>query len=423
MTLFSLLAGALVLVVLALLLHALVKPRAPLAPDDDASSNLRILRAQLAELDAERASDAVDAQQHASARVELERRVLDEAASASAAPVAAPGRKSAWALALGLPAITLALYLQLGNRAALEPLVAATDTSSDEAARSGMEAEVQRLADKLKESPDSSSGGWALLARSYMMLERFDEARAAYAKAVALEANNAQLLADYADALAMAQGRKLEGEPERVLLKALAIDPDHLKALALAGAAAQARNDHTAAVKHWARARALVGDDNPLAPGLDAGIAAARAALGGPAAGASAAAAVKSAAATTATATATVTAPSGAGLQVTVTLSPALAAKVQPGDTLFVFARAAEGPRMPLAVARLAAGTQAVKVQLDDSSAMSPQMKLSGAQRIVVGARVSRQGSATPAAGDLEGESAPREPRGEVQLVIDRVRP
>ena len=414
MTLFWLLAGALTLTVLALLLRALVKLRAPLASDDDAASNLRILRAQLAELDAEHQCGTLDAQQHATARVEIERRVLDETASASATTVAASSRKSAWALALALPAVTLALYLHLGRREALDPLFATANASSEQTARSEVEAVAQRLADKLNESPDSS-GGWALLGRSYMLLQRFDDARAAYAKAMALEANDAALLADYADALAMVQGRKLEGEPELLVLKALAIDPNHLKSLALAGTAALARKDYTAALKHWSRARALVGDDNPLAPSLDAGIAEARVAIGGPSTAPSTAAAAKP--------VAPVTAPVAEGLHVTVTLAPALAGKVQPGDTLFVFARAAEGARMPLAIARLAAGTQPVTVQLDDASAMSPQLKLSGAPRIVVVARVSRQGSATPAAGDLEGESAPREPRGEVPLVIDRVRP
>ena len=340
--------------------------------------------------------------------------MLDETASASATTVAASSRKSAWTLALALPAVTLALYLHLGRREALEPLVATANASSEQTSRGEVEAVAQRLADKLKESPDSS-GGWALLARSYMLLQRFDDARAAYAKATALETNDAALLADYADALAMVQGRKLEGEPERLVLKALVIDPNHLKSLVLAGTAALARKDYTAALKHWSRARALVGDDNPLAPSLDAGITEARVAIGGPSTAPSTA--------VTAKPVAPVTAPVAAGLNVTVTLAPTLAGKVQPGDTLFVFARAAEGSRMPLAIARLAAGTQPVTVQLDDASAMSPQMKLSGASRIVVVARVSRQGSATPAAGDLEGESAPREPRGEVPLVIDRVRP
>ena len=112
----------------------------------------------------------------------------------------------------------------------------------------------------------------------------------------------------------------------------------------------------------------------------------------------------------------------GAGLRVSVSLDPALAARVQPGDTLFVFARAAEGPRMPLAIVRQPAGTAAVEVTLDDSSAMAPQFKLSGFPRVVVGARISRSGNATPQPGDLEGLSDPMDSQGTARIMINRVR-
>jgi cytochrome c-type biogenesis protein CcmH len=116
------------------------------------------------------------------------------------------------------------------------------------------------------------------------------------------------------------------------------------------------------------------------------------------------------------------TALSGAGLRVSVSLDPALAARVQPGDTLFVFARAAEGPRMPLAIVRQPAGTMAVEVTLDDSSAMAPEFKLSGFPRVVVGARISRSGNATPQPGDLEGLSDPMASQGTASILINRVR-
>jgi cytochrome c-type biogenesis protein CcmH len=116
------------------------------------------------------------------------------------------------------------------------------------------------------------------------------------------------------------------------------------------------------------------------------------------------------------------TALPGAGLRVAVSLDPALAARVQPGDTLFVFARAAEGPRMPLAIVRQPAGTAAVEVTLDDSSAMAPQFKLSGFPRVVVGARISRSGNATPQPGDLEGLSDPMDSHGTARIMIDRIR-
>jgi len=114
------------------------------------------------------------------------------------------------------------------------------------------EAMVSRLAARLKEDPEDPEG-WMMLGRSYAVLGRFGEASEAYANAAARTPGDAQLLADYADALAMAQGRTLQGEPEKILLRALAIDPNNVKALLLAGTAAFNRNDGTAAVRHWER--------------------------------------------------------------------------------------------------------------------------------------------------------------------------
>jgi cytochrome c-type biogenesis protein CcmH len=274
-----------------------------------------------------------------------------------------------------------------------------------------VESLVQRLADRMAAQPEDPAG-WALLGRSYSGLQRFDLARDAFAQAVRRQQPpNAQLLADYADVLAMTQGRSLAGEPEKLALQALAIDPDHLKALALAGSAAMERNDYKLALKHWTRAKTVAPPDSPFATGLDASIAEARAAAGmGPEA---------------VPAPAPAPAPAVAGakqLQVTVTLAPALAAKVQPGDTLFVYARAAEGPRMPLAIVRQPAGTTPVQVVLDDSSAMAPQFRMSGFAQVVVGARISRSGNATPQPGDLEGLGQPMAPAGSTAIVIDHIR-
>jgi cytochrome c-type biogenesis protein CcmH len=425
MTVFWLIAAALLVVVLVVLVRPLAKSTAPIA-DDTAASNLRILRAQLAELDAERDAGALDETQYASARSELEHRVLEESAVAAVPARAASGRTTAVALALALPLVAIALYWHLGNRDGLDPTLAVAAADPHAASSMDMEQAVQRLAERMQAEPDNVEG-WALLGRSYAQMQRFEQARDAYAHAVQRKGDDAQLLADYADALAMTQGRKLDGEPEKLVLRALQIDPDHVKALALAGTAAMARRDYAGAVKYWERARALVPPDNPLAQGLSSGIAEARAAggLGGGGAGGAAAPAAGPRAPAPA-ASAAAAAAKGTGLSVTVSLAPALASKVQPGDTLFVYARPAEGARMPLAIQRLPAasiGQQPVTVKLDDSLAMSPQTTLSSAPSVVVVARVSRQGGASAASGDLEGESAPRPNNGEVKLVIDRVRP
>ena len=402
---FWILATTLVVVVLGVLLRPLLRP-APLVADNPAASNLRLLREQVAELDAELAAGRLGAPEHAAARAELERRVLEETRVADTPVRARGGRWSALALAVAVPGLAVLLYGQLGNRAALDGLLAQAPT---QATAEDVDALVQRLADRMQAQPEDPAG-WLLLARAYGGLQRFPEASAAYAQALKRQAPDAQLLADYADVLAMTQGRTLIGAPEKLVLQALALEPDHLKALALAGTAAMERGDPQAALKHWNRAKAVAPAGSPFATGLDPAIADARAAAGLPATAQSAAPASSPAA------------PAAAPLQVTVRLAPALAGKLQPGDTLFVFARAADGPRMPLAIVRQPAGAGPVQVQLDDSSAMTPQLKLSGFAQVVVGARISRSGNATPQTGDLEGQTAARPSSGNAEVLIDRVR-
>jgi cytochrome c-type biogenesis protein CcmH len=401
MTLFWILAAAMVVVVLLVLLRPLLRPEAA-AADETARSNLRVLRDSLAELDAEREAGSLSAEQHAEARAELERRALEESQTRDAAPGPRSARTSALVLAVVVPAAAVLLYAQLGDRRGIDPVMAQPPSM---ATAGDIETLVQRLADRMQADP-ADPQGWMLLGRAYAGLQRFEDARNAFAEAVKRTTPDAQLLADYADVLAMTQGQRLAGEPEKLVLQALALEPDHLKALALAGSAAMERADYKVAIDFWTRARRVAPPDSPFATGLDPGIAEARAAAGLPPetpAGPQAAA-------------------SAAPLQVTVSLAPALAGRLQPGDTLFVFARAAEGPRMPLAIARQPAVAGPVQVTLDDSMAMTPALRLSTQPQVVVGARISRSGNATPQPGDLEGQSAPVANAGSVQVVIDRVR-
>jgi cytochrome c-type biogenesis protein CcmH len=200
--------------------------------------------------------------------------------------------------------------------------------------------------------------------------------------------DNAGLWADYADALAAANGKQISGQAEKLVAKALAIDPNHPKALWLAATAALQRGDKTTALKHWQHLKKLLPPDSADARVIAANIAevqdqpAAAAATGEPTAHAS-----------------------GATIHGVVSIAPALAKDLKAGDTLFIFAKASNGPPMPLAVLRKKAGELPVKFELDDSMAMTPMAKLSNYGEVVVGARVSKNGSAMPSSGDLEGSS------------------
>ena len=110
-------------------------------------------------------------------------------------------------------------------------------------------------------------------------------------------------------------------------------------------------------------------------------------------------------------------------IKVAVKLSPALAGKAAPGDTVFIFARAAQGPKMPLAIVRMQMKDLPTTVTLDDSMAMVPDMKMSSFPQLVIGARISKTGDAIPKPGDLEGYAPPLKAgaAGPVEVVIASV--
>ena len=367
--------------------------------------NAAVYRDQLRELGADLRAGTLAPDQYEKARLEIEARLIADVGTGDA-PAESPrgARGTALALGLAIPICALAVYLSVGNPSAVLPQ-AAGGANPHGMTVAQFEAGVARLAARLKDSPDDAEG-WTMLARSYAVLGRFGEASEAYTKAAARMPRDAQLLADYADALAMAQGRTLRGEPERILLRALAIDPDNVKALLLAGTAAFDRGDHPAAVRHWERVLGLLPKESDMIQRVQASIAEARS-LGGSAVG-------KAQVARPAQA------QGGGRVSGVVKLAPELAGKVAPSDTVFIFARAAEGPRMPLAIVRKRGSDLPVQFTLDDSMAMAPQMKLSAFPRVVIGARVSKSANASPQPGDLQGSSEPvRTGAKGVAVVID----
>ncbi|MCS7101846.1 MAG: c-type cytochrome biogenesis protein CcmI, partial [Burkholderiaceae bacterium] len=314
------------------------------------------------------------------------------------------GRTLAAALGAALPVAAVALYLLLGEPAALDPQARATAAHPAQPTPQDIEAMVARLAQRLQDEPENLEG-WAMLARSYFLLQRYEEAVRAYEHLAQRLPNEPGVLADYADALAMRAGRRLSGRPLELVRQALAIDPNHPKALAMAGSEAFDRKDYAAAVQYWERLRAVLPADSEFARTVEASIAEARAAGGlAPAAPQKA--------------------PAAASVQGTVRLAPALQDKVAPTDTVFVFARAADGTRAPLAILKLQVKDLPAPFSLDDTLAMTPQRALSRFDTVTVLARVSKSGRAEAASGDLEGSvTAVKVGARDVVVTIDRVLP
>ncbi len=438
----GLIALALVFV-LPPLLRATRLPAADVAADAARRANLQVLREQLAALDAEHASGALDASQHQLARSEVERRALEEEQDVVRPAVATRAGKTAIALGAFVPLFVFVVYGGLGTPEALlsrSPAQAAANGNGNGAETGGVTAQqidamVSKLANRLETQTAPQPGdaeAWTMLARSYAVLQRFPEASRAFVRARGLAPDNAQLLADHADVLAMLQGQTVAGEPAKLVMRALEIDPRNLKALALAGSAAFERKDFSTALKFWGQAKSLAEPGSAFASGLDGSIQQAQAA-GGQAPGAAPAVAMAPAPAVQAgpkpavpqAAPDQAKAATGSGkVSGVVQLAGPLAAKAAPGDTLFVFARAAQGPRMPLAILKMRVSDLPLTFTLDDSSAMSPEMTLSKFPMVVVGARVSRSGDAMPRTGDLVGQVGPVETGStKLTITIDSVQP
>lgn len=403
MILFWVLGAALAALVLALLLRPLLARRGAAGQVSRKEANIAVYRDQLRELEAELAAGKIAPADHQRAKEELQARLLedvDAAAAAERAPRAA-GRGAAIAVGVAVPACAIALYFFVGSPDAVDPRV-----TPDKVSELRIEDMVQRLEAKMRDNPDDVNG-WKMLGRSYAVLGRFSEAVDAYAKAAQRAPRDAQLLADFADALAMAHGQNLQGEPERLVMRALEIDPQNLKALALAGTAAFHRNDFKRAADYWERMLPFVEPDSEDARTIKDNVAEARSRAGIPTARADAPAARPGGPSARASPSARADAPSHPGVRGTVRVSEKLRGKLAPGDTVFVYARAAEGPPMPLAVLRRTAGDLPIAFALDDSMAMRPELTVSAFPRVVITARVSRSGNARPEAGDLQGASKP----------------
>lgn len=388
------------------------------------TDDISALKRKLQQIEAQHRAGTLDAGAYAAEKVRLERALVDQVLESptQSSETSRPSKGLVGSLAAAVLLVAGAGYWWTGSpRLATENAPTVTAGAPVDAAQAANEQKfaqaVDELAAKMKEHPEKADG-WALLARSYVRLGQIEPALAAFEKAVALRADDAAVLADYADVLAVANGRNLEGEPRKLIERALKLEPDNLKALSLAGAAAFDRKDYANAVQYWQRVVHLSPPNSPYLQEMQAGIEEARR-LGG--IGPRAVAAADGERPTAPSQPASGVAGGGA-IRGTVRISPALAANAAPDDTVFIYARAAEGPRVPLAIVRLQVRDLPAAFTLDDASAMSPSARLSMSPKVIVSARVSKSGQAAPTAGDLVGETPPMANHADgVALVIDQL--
>ena len=418
LTAFVLASALLVLATLLLLLRPW--RRRPL--DRVASTreiNTGIYRDQLAELDRDLAAGTLAEADHAQARAELQRRLLDDAGTAETPVAAVSGaRTTSWLIALSVPLLAGALYAVLGKPAALDP-VARQGTTQGE-----VDKMVATLAARLEAKPDDPKG-WAVLGRSYRVMGRMPDAQKAFERIGPELDRDPVLLAEYAVVLAANNIGQLEGKPLVLVARALKLDPDNPMALALSATAAFNRKDIGTAVAQWERLLKTLPPDSEDAKWVQNQLAEIRTAMASSATTPANGTQVIPAPATASAAAATAAAAGGdTSIRGQVSLAPALAAQALPTDTVFIFARAVQGPRMPLAVQRGKVSDLPLNFKLDDSLAVSPDFKISGFTEVRIEARISRSGSATPSPGDLIGVGPVVKPGArDLKVTIDQTRP
>lgn len=356
------------------------------------SHHLALYRARLEALEEQHRIGTLGADDLAQASNELARELLAESGngpSPAGADDGSPDRRPAarpWlaiTVGVGVPLLTITLYQRLGAPGAVEPPPAPASAAT----QPRVEDMVARLAERMRSEPDNSDG-WLMLGRSYMALNRYAEASAAFAAAHALLGDSPALLADLAEAHALNNGQNFLGPANAYLERALALDPAYPKALWLGAFAAMQRGEAALAVSRWQSLLDRQPADSEAA-GVLRGLIADAGAAAEPA---PASDALPEAADTP-------------GLTVNVTVADHLLADLDGSEALFVFARAAQGPPMPLAVSRKRVSDLPLTVILDDSMAMAPGLKLSSFPQVVVGARISRSGRPTASSGDLQGFS------------------
>ncbi len=405
--LFVVLALGMVLCVAGVLMWVLLRQRPVVTHASQAKANAKVYRDQIADLDREHESGHISDAEWQQSRDELSMRLLEDT-SAQDDPVAKQEKPALWTavlVAVALPLSAVGMYMWVGEPDALNPMAVQSNDKVDPTQLLQM---AESLAQKLNDKPDNLQG-WVMLGRTYRTLEKFDASVQAYDRALKLSADD-DLKLERVEVLAMKSQGNFEGEPWNVIRDILQRDPQNYGALLMAGSASYSHEKFADALKYWQQARKPLAADNPDVPGLDEAIASVQQKLGMPVQVAKGPSAQMNAAQMPVAApSANTSGAASTGLTVSgqVAIAEALKGKVKPSDVVFIYATPANGERMPLAIFKTTVAQLPLAFTLDDSTAMTPERKLSGAGEVLVKVRVSKSGNAMPQSGDLAGTLGP----------------
>jgi cytochrome c-type biogenesis protein CcmH len=360
-------------------------------------TSLSILQENLSQLKVEHQMGQVTDEDFAKQQEELEKRTLDEVISDPHQNIAIANnlvKRLPLFLAIFIPLAVVGLYFITGNPNAIDPPADPQEQQILQMAK--------QLEDRLKTDPNNAQG-WVFLARTYGALNRLTDAKNAFNKALALDPKNSDTLADLADLVAY-ENKSMNGQALDLIDQSLAANPKNPKALALKGTAAFEKGDYASAIKNWELAIPNLGpNEAAFAQGLNASIAEAKNLL---------------------KPNQVVATNPALTISGKVMITPGLQGQVSPTDIVFIYAKAIEGPKLPLAIIKSTAGQLPTTFVLSDAQSMSPQFKLSQFKEVSLTARISKSGNAIPEKGDLIGY-IPKLKIGEknIQLIIQDVQP
>jgi len=395
--------------------------------------NVTVYRDQLTELDTDLQNDILSQEQYNKSKQELQQRMLQDVPEREDRAIKKTKKLYNIAMStiitLTLPLAAVSLYLMLGDTRGLLPQAQLANATQMQRADGGspsghdnFTSVVDNLIARLSENPEDIEG-WVMLGRTYAIMGRYDDASNTYEKLSELVPDNAQILSDYADVLAMKNQGSLVGKPAELINAALRADPEYPKALALAGTIEFEQARFAKAAEHWEKLLAVIPADSELAQSVRTSIAEAKSLASG---GVEmqpvqqAAVSVQEPEKVTEPEATAVDEPTTLSISGQVLISGTMVSKASPNDTLFIYARAKTGPRMPLAILQLTVSDLPATFTLTDEMAMTPTMKLSSFPEVIIEARVTKSGQAVPASGDLQGFSEPvKIGANNISIVID----
>ncbi|MDF9616573.1 c-type cytochrome biogenesis protein CcmI [Pseudomonas entomophila] len=391
MTEFWLSAGLLLLAALAFLLIPILRGRRRQQAEQDRTAlNVALYQERVAELAAQQQAGVLDAGQLAKGRDEAARELLADTERNDASAQGHLGKAVPLLASVLVPAMALGLYLHFGAADKVEL------TQEFASAPQSMQEMTARLERAVQAQPDSAEGLY-FLGRAYMADQRPADAAKAFERAVALAGRQPELLGQWAQALYFAGDKQWNAQLLALTDEALKADPREVTSLGLRGIAAFEGERYQEAIDFWQRLLAQLPEGDASRAALQGGID--RAADKLKASGGKVAEAAR--------------------LKVRVELAAALKDKVRPDDTVFIFARASNGPPMPLAAKRVTVAQLPIEVELSDADAMMPQMKLSDFAEVQLVARVSRAGVPTRGEWKAQGAPLPTTTRAPQHLIID----